>query len=99
MDSLTGTQLVILAGGALVVAMAVAVVRPRRWRIVALVVGLLFPAYTMSVALLGVRRNPTANSMWPIGVAFACALTLVPAFLGAGVGELVARALTRRHVT
>ena len=50
-----------------------------------------------SDALAGVWRHPTSNSMWPIGVAFACVLTLVPAFVGAGVGEMVGRRLTRRR--
>jgi hypothetical protein len=62
-----------------------------------LVVGLLFPAYALSSALVGVWRDPTSNSMWPFGVAIACVLTLVPALLGAGVGEMIGRGLRRRR--
>ena len=97
MDSITGTDLLILTGFAFVVALAAAAVRPRWWRFVALVVGLLFPAYTLASALVGIRRDPTAHNLWPIGVAFACVVTLVPAFLGAGVGEMVGRGLKRRR--
>lgn len=97
MESLTGTHLLILAGAALVVALGAAVVWPRRWQVVALVVGLLFPSYALSGALVGAWRNPTSNSMWPVGVAIACVLTLVPAFVGAGVGEMVGRGLARRR--
>ena len=95
MDSLTGKNLLVLAGAALVVALVAGVAWPRRWKVVALVVGLLFPAYALSGALVGAWRNPTSNSMWPFGIAIACVVTLVPAFLGAGVGEMVGRGLTR----
>ena len=97
MEKLTGTHILILAGVALVVALVAAAVWPRRWQVVALVVGLLFPAYTLSGALLGIWRNPKSNTMWPFGVAFACLVTLVPAYFGAGVGEMVRRALARRR--
>ena len=96
MDSMTGTHLLILAGSALVVAFAGAVAWPRRWACVALTVGLLFPAYTLSSAVVGIARDPTSNNLFPIAVVFACVLTVSPAFLGAGIGAMVGRALRRQ---
>lgn len=97
MESLTPTHLLLLAGSAFAVALAAAAVWPRRWWLVALVVGLLFPAYTLSSALAGIRRDPTANNLFPVSVAIACALTMVPAFVGAGVGEMIGRGLSHRR--
>ena len=95
MDSLTGTHLLVLAGSAFVVALAAAARRPRRWEAVALVVGLVFPAYTLSSAIVGILRDPNSNNLFPIAVAFATVLTLVPAFVGAGIGEMIGRRLRR----
>jgi hypothetical protein len=95
MDSITGMHLLFLAGSALVVALAAALIWPRRWRVVALVVGLLFPAYTLSSVLVGIRRNPKSHNLWPIEVGIACVLTLLPSFVGAGVGGMVGRWLAR----
>ena len=97
MDSLTGTHLLILAGAALVVALAAAVAWPARWTTVAVVVGLVFPAYALCSALVLIWREPKSNSVWFIGVGIACVLTLVPAFVGAGIGEMVGRTIGRRR--
>src|SRR5688500_18462917 len=96
MDSLTGTHLLVLAGSAFVVALAAAARWPRRWKAVAAVVGLVFPAYTLSSAIVGILRDPKSNNLFPIAVAFATVLTLVPAFVGAGTGGMIGRRLRRR---
>lgn len=97
MDSMTGTHLLMLAGLAFIAALAAAACWPRRWKAVALVVGLVFPAYTLSSAIVGILRDPKSNNLFPIAVAFATVLTLVPAFVGAGTGEMIGRRLRRRH--
>ena len=97
MDSLTGTHLLLLAGLAFVVAFAAAARWPRRFKAVALVVGLAFPAYTLSSAVVGIARDARSNNLFPIAVAFATVLTLGPAFVGAGIGEMVGRRLGQRR--
>jgi hypothetical protein len=96
MDAMTGTDLLILAGAAFAAGLVGAIIRPRRWWLIALVIGALFPAYTLSAALLGIRRDPTSNNLFPIAVGFACLLTGLPAFVGAGAGELIGRNLRTR---
>ena len=95
MDLMTGTGLLVLAGTSLVVALAAGVLWPRRWIAAALVVGLLFPAYTALSVAVGIMRGSRSNNLFPISIAIACVLTFVPAFLGAWVGELVGRGLRR----
>ena len=95
MDSMTGTHLLLLAGLAFIAAFAAAVRWPRRWKVVSLVVGLVFPAYTLSSAIVGIMQNPKSNNLFPIAVAIAAALTLVPAFVAAGIGEMIGRRLRR----
>ena len=95
MDSMTGIHLLVLAGSAFVLALAAAARWPRRWWAVALVVGLVFPTYTLSSAIVGILRDPTSNNLFPIAVAIATVLTLVPAFVGAGIGEMIGRRVRR----
>ena len=97
MDLMTGTHLLMLGGVAFVVALIAAARWPRRWWAVALVVGMVFPAYTLSSAIVGILRDPKSNNLFPIAVAFATVLTLVPAFVGAGIGEMIGRRLRRRR--
>ena len=96
MESLTGTQMLILACCALVIAAVAGTVWPRWWWLSALAVGTLFPAYTLSAALLGIYRNPSSNNLFPVAVAVACVITMPPAFLGAGAGEMIGRTLRSR---
>ena len=96
-DAMRGTHLLMLAACAFVVALAAAAVWPRRWKAVALVVGMLFPAYVLSSAIVGIMRDPTSNNLFPIAVAMFCVLTLPPAYLGAGIGEMIGRGLGRRR--
>lgn len=95
MDSMTGTDLLVLAGTSLVAALAAGALWPRRWKAAALVVGLLFPAYTASSIAVGIMRGSKSNNLFPIAIAIACVLTFVPAFLGAGVGEMIGRGVRR----
>jgi hypothetical protein len=95
MDAMTLTAMLILAGTALLVALVAGAVWPRRWRLVALLVGGLFPAFIIANVVAGLVRNPKSNNLWPVAVAIACAVTLPPAYVGAGAGEMIARLMRR----
>jgi hypothetical protein len=91
MESLTLTHMLILACAALVIGLIAGAVWPRWWLLNALLVGALFPAWTLASALFQIYRNPGSNNLFPVAVAIACVITLPPAFLGAGAGELIGR--------
>jgi hypothetical protein len=96
MDAMTLTAMVILACTALLVALVAGAVWPRRWRLVALLVGGLFPAFILANVASSLVRNPKSNNLWPVVVAIACAITLPPAYVGAGAGEMIGRRVRRR---
>ena len=95
MDSMTLTEMAILACTALLLALVGGAVWPRRWGLIAVLVGGLFPAFILFDVAQSLVRAPNSNNLWPVVVGIACAITLLPAFVGAGAGEMIGR-LCRR---
>jgi hypothetical protein len=79
------TSLLITTCSALAIALIAAVIWPRRWLPIACIVGCSFPAYVMASGLI------TGGNMWPVAGGLWWILTMPPAFLGAGVGEMIGR--------
>jgi hypothetical protein len=79
------TSLLVTTCSALVIALIAAAIWPRRWLLTALIVGCSFPAYVMAYGLV------SGANLWPIAGGLWWILTMPPAFLGAGVGEMIGR--------
>ena len=89
---MTAMQLLILACSALATALIAAAIWPGRRLLIGVIVGGIFPTYMLAAAWA------SASNLWPVAVAIACVLTLLPAYLGAGLGEMIGRKLRPRPV-
>jgi peptidoglycan/LPS O-acetylase OafA/YrhL len=76
--------------GMLLTGLVMALLDPGRWRYWAVAVGL-FPV--TAVAVYMVLRGP--GNIWPIALALAFTIGLVPAFVGAAVGRGLRRFIFR----
>lgn len=70
------TSLLITTCSAFLVALITAAIWPRKWLLIALIVGCSFPAYFMASGLIA------GSNMWPVAGGLWWILTMPPAFLG-----------------